>query len=901
MAGKRKAGCWKVLDIEPTDDERAILRAYAKALKSCRPDENPEGFQRLVEAREQALEFVRRAVPPQSAKDRVEDEVEADHAEPTDGDERAPPETATVSGPAGPGEAGSGEAGPIEVEDLLAKVLERLDETVASSSPWSAPGRNVAAWGELFQMALDLDFNAMQQFHNAVARNLIRVFPEESVASNGDVPGLQAGTGILALAELIETECQFTWYGMRLSWLAGGVSADRYLFWQAQVKAARGLLARRENPASLKDEATGLPVFPEEDKPFLLARPELKEFAEESMRRGRKLFSPDWVTAILPIRRLFYYGMNREAAGWLTIGVLLALFQFRHSEVNLFIRMGLIILYFALCIFLACDIKALSLKGMAAKVASADRMNLLGAPRRAAMAAVNTISPQAGYLAILEFLVFGVLLAFLVTGVASYPAQRLLSKQPVVMTLDNQMITLLEKTAHNRFILTSTFFDLMNDHLVQRHNVEALGHTVNGEGLGMGDRTRLTRLERGIGELGSDQISRAMALSLTVERTRKLDALLADYKAGSVERRRQIEQLLTRWKPLLLAATADPRLEASIWSVMPVVADGMAPVVVAASEFRRAALDGFLKRVQDGMNGRGSFKSDAVEDGLYRILTATEAELLAAATPDGALAQPDLVVVALPGSDDGARDGAGLSSLYDKFDRDDLSQAWSEKSFDWRLFAHAARVCLRFADAAEREMLTGLLKSELASERAAGRRGDIWRSLAMKVIANPACQAYYTGAMGQGEPDDGTFAISLNRQLESFQGDQKVDEVRQSGEALWLARFMLGSALRKAYSEDQFNSAAVVMAFERLHEKQIPLAIEYIDRMRISGRDCPAFALRGYTMLALGDDRAARAELSAAIVNSQNESCYIYGLQLRFDLAQLRADRKALDVKLGEP
>ncbi len=55
------------LDIEPTADERAIKRAYAVKLKQTRPDESPEGFQRLHEAYQAALEHCRSvapAVPP---------------------------------------------------------------------------------------------------------------------------------------------------------------------------------------------------------------------------------------------------------------------------------------------------------------------------------------------------------------------------------------------------------------------------------------------------------------------------------------------------------------------------------------------------------------------------------------------------------------------------------------------------------------------------------------------------------------------------------------------------------------------------------------------------------------------------------------------------------------------
>jgi hypothetical protein len=52
---------WSVLGLSPQAGESEIKKAYARLLRLNRPDEDPEGFQALVEARDMAMAYARRA------------------------------------------------------------------------------------------------------------------------------------------------------------------------------------------------------------------------------------------------------------------------------------------------------------------------------------------------------------------------------------------------------------------------------------------------------------------------------------------------------------------------------------------------------------------------------------------------------------------------------------------------------------------------------------------------------------------------------------------------------------------------------------------------------------------------------------------------------------------------
>lgn len=79
-----KEDVWSILGIEPTDDERAIKRAYAARVKITSPEADAAGYMKLREAFEQAKNYARvqqqYALEEQESFDDAEPENAPDHA-----------------------------------------------------------------------------------------------------------------------------------------------------------------------------------------------------------------------------------------------------------------------------------------------------------------------------------------------------------------------------------------------------------------------------------------------------------------------------------------------------------------------------------------------------------------------------------------------------------------------------------------------------------------------------------------------------------------------------------------------------------------------------------------------------------------------------------------------------
>ena len=126
-------GVWQQLGIEPTEDLREIKRAYARRLKQCQPEDDPDGFQRLRAAYETVLRELEgagrasrplpraRPVPPPEPALAAEDESVGQPFEvPPQVIPRPPVRTAIVPPPPPPPDP------TVQARRLVAGLLEHL-------------------------------------------------------------------------------------------------------------------------------------------------------------------------------------------------------------------------------------------------------------------------------------------------------------------------------------------------------------------------------------------------------------------------------------------------------------------------------------------------------------------------------------------------------------------------------------------------------------------------------------------------------------------------------------------------------------------------------------------------------------------------------------------------------
>ena len=191
---------WSILGIAPTVDEKAIRKAYALKLRETRPDENPTGFQALLEARDYALQERFYLVDDATDNDRDEAAPAAASAPP----QREESAAASLAIIADPPPMPSGEHGlvalldapePIPEEDERADIEELLDE-VGRPHPWrDLRGR----WAVVFDALEHAPFDDYFHYMHIVLSRLVEDLRGHGLASNhsGQQSGMAGGANSL--------------------------------------------------------------------------------------------------------------------------------------------------------------------------------------------------------------------------------------------------------------------------------------------------------------------------------------------------------------------------------------------------------------------------------------------------------------------------------------------------------------------------------------------------------------------------------------------------------------------------------------------------------------------------------------------------------------------------------
>lgn len=218
--------CWDILQLAPTTDVRAIKKAYAVLLKQNRPDENPDGFQRVHGAYQDALSWAENNEQP----DAELTETTAAESTPTSIAETSLP--LPVSALAGTDEDDEEEIPDLSEEEKWEAFLDQQwDEMVLRVETLleNAEQRNdIQAWQFLTESEALLDIDFKGAFAMRFMQRLLQLFKEQ-----------QDGTEVLLQPSLIQHLNQIFWWSERRhqydDYVDPELLDDFMLWWQAPV------------------------------------------------------------------------------------------------------------------------------------------------------------------------------------------------------------------------------------------------------------------------------------------------------------------------------------------------------------------------------------------------------------------------------------------------------------------------------------------------------------------------------------------------------------------------------------------------------------------------------------------------------------------------------------------
>ena len=321
---------WDVLGIAPTTDVRAILRAYAEKLRITRPEDDPAGFQRLVEARELRARLAA-AAPPDDDDDEA-DALDADPPPEANRDAtsarkrrwirapRPPPRwRAPTSSPSPPDrrdkpaaalararrdagraraerDAPAGQARDAANDDSrLATLSARLADLAAASD---ATFCDLAAWRAVLDLADALSLAERETARGELAALLAERLPEPA----REAPRLDPG--LLSLVDRLDQDFDLASVANDAKRLPELSRRARLADWLAACASDRAMAKRRAGGRAAYRLPNGLPLIPPEDRQPALARVDLIAIYE-AQARGQKLdlrraWRGAWTAALFP-------------------------------------------------------------------------------------------------------------------------------------------------------------------------------------------------------------------------------------------------------------------------------------------------------------------------------------------------------------------------------------------------------------------------------------------------------------------------------------------------------------------------------------------------------------------------------------------------------------------------
>lgn len=291
---------WRILQLEATDDTRAIKRAYARLLKTTRPDESPEAFQALHAAYKAALKGAETATgaepgggraSPQPRFESETHELAVTEPVPPGPVEAAPvtpaQEPERVDPPPPPRDLDPGRLADSEFERLLGRCRELLDAAAARNT---GAGR-VTAWQFLAESPWMLD----SAFQHCLGDSLLQLLLERQDSAPPDEPLLHY------LNQL------FDWQGDRAA-LSGRLGRERLDLLLAPLDSApsddsdliRGLRGGEKVVREVRREETGeTPSAEPEELYFTVMGLRLTAMILDWMVIAALVGGPAWIALVI--------------------------------------------------------------------------------------------------------------------------------------------------------------------------------------------------------------------------------------------------------------------------------------------------------------------------------------------------------------------------------------------------------------------------------------------------------------------------------------------------------------------------------------------------------------------------------------------------------------------------